>query len=101
MGNADLIFIFLLLLVMYLFFIRPQSKKAKQQETFLDELDKGQNIITIGGIHGKITKVDGDTLTILVDSKTYLTIEKSTISLELTKSRFGSSTSKDSLVKTS
>lgn len=99
MGNADILFILLLILVMYLFFIRPQTKKAKQQETFLDDLGKGKEIVTIGGIHGKITKVDGDVLTILVDSKTYLTIEKSTISLELTKSRFGSS--KESLVKSS
>ena len=99
MGNADILFILLLILVMYLFFIRPQTKKAKQQEMFLDDLGKGKEIVTIGGIHGKITKVDGDILTILVVSKTYLTIEKSTISLELTKSRFGSS--KESLVKSS
>jgi len=91
MGNADLIFILLLLLVMYLFFIRPQTKKAKQQESFLDNLDKGQQIVTVGGIIGKITKVNEDEnlITILVDTKTYLTIEKSTISLELTQSRFG------------
>lgn len=99
MGNADILFILLLILVMYLFFIRPQTKKAKQQESFLDDLGKGKQIVTIGGIHGKITKVEDDIITILVDSKTYLTIEKSTISLELTNARFGSS--KDSLVKSS
>jgi len=96
MGNADLIFIGLLILVMYLFFIRPQTKKAKQQESFLDNLEKGQQVVTVGGIHGKITKVneENNTLTILVDSKTYLTIEKSTISLELTQSRFSNTSVK-------
>jgi len=97
MGNMDLVFILLLVLVMYWFFVRPQSKKAKEQEIFLEDLAKGQNVVTIGGIHGKITKVEDDLITILVDSKTYLNIEKSTISLELTYSRFGKSEAKSAI----
>ncbi len=97
MGNADLILILLLILVMYLFFIRPQTKKAKEQEIFLEDLGKGDSIVTIGGIHGKITKTEDDIITILVDSKTYLTIEKSTISLELTHARFGKNSNKSAV----
>ena len=52
----------------------------------MEELEKGDLVVTIGGIHGKITKVDDTTFTLLVDNKTYLTVEKSTISLSFTQS---------------
>ncbi len=75
----------LIIVVAYFFLIRPQAKKARQQTEFIDEIEKGRKIVTTGGIHGKITKVDESTVTILVDTKTHLVIEKGAISLEMTK----------------
>src|SRR5690606_36074969 len=74
-----------LLLVMYFFMIRPQSKKAKEQKNFLAELKKGDKVVTIGGIHGKILKVDETTLLVEVDATTKLRIEKSAVSVESTQ----------------
>lgn len=65
--------------------IRPQSKKAKEQKIFLSEIKVGDYIVTIGGIHGKILRVDDETYLVEVDSNTKLRIEKSVISLDMTK----------------
>ena len=73
-------FFVLFFLILYFFMIRPQSKKAKEQKSFLNE-----KIVTIGGVHGKILKVDEDTYLIEVDTNTKVRIEKSVISLDFTK----------------
>jgi preprotein translocase subunit YajC len=73
------------MIVFYFFMIRPQSKKAKEQKTFLDSLKKGDKVVTIGGIHGKILKVGDDSFLIEVDASTKLKIEKSAVSFDFTK----------------
>ena len=75
----------LVMVVMYFFMIRPQSKKAKDQKNFINEIKKGDKVVTIGGIHGRVAKVNDDTLLIEVDGNTKLKIEKSVISMEFTK----------------
>ena len=65
--------------------IRPQSKKAKDQKSFLNEIKAGDRVVTIGGVHGKILKVDDDTYLLEVDANTKVRIEKSVISLDFTK----------------
>jgi preprotein translocase subunit YajC len=85
-SSSGLIFMGLIMVVFWLFFIRPQAKKAKQQKTFIEELGKGDKVVTIAGIHGRINKVndDGTTLELEVRPGSYLTIEKSSISMDWT-----------------
>ena len=72
-----------MILVFWLFMIRPQAKKAKEQKAFIDNLQKGNKIVTIAGIHATINKVNEDgTLQIEVNPGSYLKIEKSAISQE-------------------
>jgi preprotein translocase subunit YajC len=72
-----------MILVFWLFMIRPQAKKAKEQKSFIDNLQKGDKIVTIAGIHATINKVNDDnTLQIEVSPGSYLKIEKSSISQE-------------------
>ena len=71
--------------VFYFFMIRPQQKKQKDQKKFLTEIKKGDSVVTIGGIHGKIYEVGETTVTLEVDKSTKLTLEKSSISLESSK----------------
>ena len=86
-SSPTLIFLGLMILVFWMFFIRPQAKKAKNQKTFIQNLGKGDKIVTIAGIHGTINKVNDDgTLNIEVSPGTYLKIEKSAISMEWTAS---------------
>ncbi len=82
-GMINLIFMAAIMLVAYFFLIRPQAKRAREQRSFVENLDKGMNVVTAGGIHGKISKVDDTTVTLEVYNKTYLTIEKTTINMEM------------------
>lgn len=74
----------LIMIVFYFFLIRPQMKKAKEAKKFREELKKGQDIVTIGGIHAKIVEVRDTTLLVEVESRTKMVIEKSAISPEFT-----------------
>lgn len=82
-SSFSLLFMGLMILVFWMFMIRPQAKKAKQQKTFISDLKKGDKVVTIAGIHGVINKVNEDnTLSLEVSPGSYIKIEKSTISME-------------------
>lgn len=70
------------LLVLYFFMIRPQQQKAKQQKDFVANLKKGDAVVTIGGLYGKITSVDANLVTLDVDRGVKLTFDKSSIARE-------------------
>lgn len=76
---STLIMIVLLILIFWLFFIRPQSKKNKEMQKFRENLKKGDNIVTIGGIHGKIVDIDGNSVIIETEGQGKLRIEKSAV----------------------
>jgi len=83
---SSLIFIGGMLVVMWLFMIRPQAKKAKLQKQFNQSIQKGERVVTIAGIHGRINKVnDDDTLQLEVSPGSFMTIERSAISMEYTQ----------------
>jgi preprotein translocase subunit YajC len=74
-----------MILVFWLFMIRPQAKKAKEQKNFIANLQKGDKIVTIAGIHGTINKVNDDgTLNLETSPGSYMKIERSSISMEWT-----------------
>ncbi|MCZ2458828.1 MAG: preprotein translocase subunit YajC [Chitinophagales bacterium] len=84
-GGFQFIFLGLMIVVFWLFFIRPQAKKAKNQKNFISNLQKGDKIVTIAGIHGTINKINEDsTLNLEVSPGSYLKIEKSAISMDWT-----------------
>ncbi|HAK75951.1 MAG TPA: preprotein translocase subunit YajC [Runella sp.] len=67
--------------VFYFFMIRPQQKKQKDQKKFLEELKKGDEVVTIGGLHATVISVYDTTVTLDVDGKgTKMKFEKSSIS---------------------
>ena len=79
------IFFGLMILVFWLFFIRPQAKKQKQQKKFLEDLQKGDRVVTIAGIHGKVNKVNEDgTIDLEINPGSYIKLEKSAISMDWT-----------------
>jgi preprotein translocase subunit YajC len=79
------IFMGLMILVFWLFFIRPQAKKQKQQKLFIDNLQKGDRVVTIAGIHGVVNKVNEDgTISLEINPGSYIKLEKSAISMEWT-----------------
>ena len=74
-----------IVLVFYFFMIRPQQKKQKDQKKFLNEVKRGENVITVGGIHGRIVSIDGDTLILEIEKGGKMKLDKSSISLEATQ----------------
>ncbi|HCF64511.1 MAG TPA: preprotein translocase subunit YajC [Chitinophagaceae bacterium] len=82
-STSTLIMMGLMILVFWLFMIRPQAKKAKQQKQFVNNMQKGDKVVTIAGIHGTINKVNDDGTILLETSPgSYIKIEKSAVSLE-------------------
>ena len=76
---SSLIFIILLIVVFWLFFIRPQSKKAKEEQKFREGLKKGDKVVTIGGFHGKVVEVKESTVVISLAPNTEVEVEKSAL----------------------
>lgn len=89
--NSTILILYLgLFLVMIFFFLRPQMKKQKEQEGFSKGIQKGDKVVTTGGIHGKVLRADeGTSLLLEIDSNTKIRIERSGISFELTKLIYG------------
>ena len=82
---VSLLFFAGMIVVMWLFMIRPQTKKAKLQKQFGEGLREGDKIVTIAGIHGKIKKInDNNTIQMEVSPGTFFTIERSAVSMEYT-----------------
>lgn len=81
----SLLFMVGMIAVMYFFLIRPQAKRAKEQKKFAESINVGEKVITSAGIHGIISRVNEDgTLQIEVGRGSFLTIERSAVSMELT-----------------
>lgn len=74
----------LMIIVIWLFFFRPQAKKQKAQRKFVEEIQKGDQVVTSSGILGKINKLEGNIVTLQVDTKTFIKVLKSSISQEMT-----------------
>ena len=76
---STLIFMLLLIVVFWLFFIRPQSKKAKEEQKFREGLQKGDKVVTIGGFHGKVTEVKDTTVMISLAPNMEVEVEKTAL----------------------
>jgi preprotein translocase subunit YajC len=85
-GYSTLIMFGLIIVVFYFFMIRPQQKKAKEQTAFRQSIKKGDKVVTVGGLHGKIYSIEADdTILVEVDRDVRLKFEKSAISMESSK----------------
>jgi preprotein translocase subunit YajC len=78
--GINVVMFLLIIVVFYFFMIRPQMKKQKEGKKFMESLEKGQKIVTIGGVHGKIEEVRETTLIIGVEGGGKLKVEKRAIS---------------------
>jgi preprotein translocase subunit YajC len=79
-GTSQLLFFGLIFVVMYFFMIRPQVRKQKKERVFREELKKGDSIITIGGIHGKIVEMKESSV-VIESYSVKIQIEKSAIAI--------------------
>jgi preprotein translocase subunit YajC len=71
----------LIIVIMYFLMIRPQVKKQKERQKMIDAVEKGDKVVTSGGIHGKVSGFtdDGKTVILQVDEKVKLNVDRSAI----------------------
>lgn len=75
----------LIIVVFYFFMIRPQMQKAKDQKKYVEQLKKGDKVITTAGIHGRIVEMNDTTFLIEVESGTKIRFDRSAVSLDASK----------------
>ena len=73
------IMLILIFVVMWLFMIRPQRQQQKELQKFREGLQKGDKIVTIGGIYGTVAEVKEKTLIIEVDSNVKIKVDKNSV----------------------
>tara|TARA_B100000902_G_C27300041_1_gene912272 strand:- start:2059 stop:2370 length:312 start_codon:yes stop_codon:yes gene_type:complete len=84
-GIASFLPFILIMIVIYFFMIRPQINKQKAEEEFQNKLQKGNKVITIGGIHGKIVGIKESKIILEISEKTQIVIDRQSISREKSK----------------
>jgi preprotein translocase subunit YajC len=90
-GGMSLIFPLAMFAVFFFFIIRPQMKRQKEQQAFADSIEKGRDVVTASGIFGKITKIDGQIITLQIADKVSIRVTKGSISKEMTEAFAGKS----------
>ena len=76
---ASFIPLILIFLIFYFLLIRPQQKKQKEHKILLDSIQRGDEILSSGGILGKVIKVDNDKLSVEISKGVNVTIIRSTV----------------------
>jgi len=76
-GIMSFLPLILVIVVFYFFFIRPQMKKSKEQKKFREELKKGDEVLSLGGIKGKVVKIDETDVVIETEGQTKIRLVKS------------------------
>lgn len=84
-GSGMLITMGLIIVVFYFFMIRPQVKKQKDQKKYVDDLKKGDKVVTTAGIHGRIVDVAETTFLVETEGGGKIRFERSAISLDASK----------------
>lgn len=82
-GWSGMLMIIAMIAIFYFFMIRPQQKRQKEEKKFRDALTKGQNVVTIGGLHGKIAEVKETTVLLEVSHDVKIEVEKTAIAMSV------------------
>lgn len=81
----QILFMVAIIGVFYFFMIRPQQKKAKDQKKFIEDIKVGDKVVTIGGAHGRVAELEGDTFVLEVERGGRIRFSKSAISQDASK----------------
>ena len=73
------VFLLLIIVVFYFFMIRPQMKRQKDLKTYRQGLNKGDKVVTTGGIYGKVTDLKDETVTVEISDNVRIKIDKNAI----------------------
>ena len=80
---SSIIMLVAIIVICYFFMIRPQQKRQKEEKKFREALTKGQRVVTIGGLHGKIADVRETTVLIEVANDVKIEVEKTAVAMSV------------------
>ena len=84
-GLMSFLPIILMFVLLYFLMIRPQMKRAKEQKTMIDALQKGDEVITAGGVLGRLTKVSDAYVTVEIAAGTEVSVQRAAVQTLLPK----------------
>ena len=84
-GGYDILFLVAMVVVFYMLILRPQQKRAKEHKTLMEALQKGDEVATIGGVLGKVTKVGEENMAIEIADNVVIQVQKSAVQNVLPK----------------
>ncbi|MGH8675002.1 MAG: preprotein translocase subunit YajC [Burkholderiales bacterium] len=84
-GMLSFLPIILMFVVLYIFMIRPQMKRAKEQKQMIEALQKGDEVITAGGVVGRITKIGDAYVSLEIASSTEINVQRAAVQMLLPK----------------
>ncbi len=84
-GISSIIMLVLFGLVFYFLLIRPQSKRQKEHKSMIDSMEKGDEIVTNGGLIGKISKIDDNMIVLKINDNNEVMIQRGMIATTLPK----------------
>ncbi len=84
-GGVELIMLVVMMVVFYFFLIRPQQKRAKEHKNLVQSLSKGDEVVTSGGILGKVAKVTDDFVVVEISNNLEIKLQKSSVQATLPK----------------
>lgn len=79
-GIAPFVPMILIFVIFYFLLIRPQQKKAKEQQEMINNLKKGDRVVTSGGIYGRIMSLDESTISLEISEKVKIKINRGNVS---------------------
>ena len=71
--------------IFYFFLLRPQQQEAKEHQSLVASLQRGDKVVTTSGIHGKVHEAKGETLVLEVSPNNYLTVDREAVKRKLTE----------------
>ena len=84
-GGIELIMLVVMVVVFYFFLIRPQQKRAKEHKNLVQSLNKGDEVMTSGGILGRVTKVTDDFVVLEIANNLEIKLQKQSVQATLPK----------------
>jgi preprotein translocase subunit YajC len=84
-GLMSFLPIILLFVILYFLMIRPQMKRAKEQKAMIEALQKGDEVVTAGGMVGRITKLGDQYVTLEIAANTEIVVQRSAVQVPLPK----------------
>ncbi len=84
-GIESMLLIVVMFVVLYFLMIRPQMKRAKEHKTMIDSLQKGDEVVTAGGLLGRISKLTESYVTLNIASNVEIQVQRSAVQLLLPK----------------